>query len=296
MAVNMVHVTADVTQCDAPADTGACDEFDAALGKVSSLTVVHDSAKSKKHGGARLLRKCALVDADGKELCHILVTDDKPVGSSKLPVHSPPFFAFKAVVQLPDGRKVFTVKNDGCEKMSLREDGLIALPLTQVMDRGDAGTIEVGNSPSSCLAPCILGYDNTPVTLTHSVAGAQNVALVPNVAQNAAYNKFMCAYCAVGYLTFCAGAIFIRCFVRAPDMHRHLVTVTDTAPLGAGVAIKDQLCLEGLAESCTGLKGPKKIINFEANAPLQARKDMIALIAYVIGGGMITQVRPPSAF
>ena len=40
MAANVVSVTTIVPEFDAPADTGACDEFDAALGKVSSLTVV----------------------------------------------------------------------------------------------------------------------------------------------------------------------------------------------------------------------------------------------------------------
>ena len=297
MVVSTVAVT--IPDSDAPVDTGACDEFDAALGKVSSLTVVHDSAKSKKHGGARLLRKCALVDADGKELCHILVTDNKLDGSKKgaYARYAPPYTSFKAVVQLPDGRAVLTVKNDGtAETHHLRSvNGIMFVgPASQVIDRGDAATIEYGEAHVCCKESCFIDaakMDLPPLTLTHSGEGAQNVALVPTTAQNATYNICRNARCAFMSLTIPVFPVWlILCCVPMPNQHQHLVGAgTDTAPLGVSVTVKPELVI-ATASICgpPKSKGPKKTLHFEDNVPLQSRKDVIAMIACDIGNGAVT--------
>ena len=263
-------------QCDAPAPA-ACDEFDAALGKVSSLSIVY-LRRDKTWAKAKVFNKCALVDADEKEICHIVVS--MADSTTKKVVCA------KASVQLPDGREVLTVTNDGWNSKGIT---------AQAMDRGEAETVSWTPAGGCCLGFTDPAKAVLPeYTLTHSVAGAQNVVLTPNDAKNEPFNSFMKGVTAFALVTACVGTVFVGCVVRQPDLFAELFAwsegggTTTKAPLGVNMTVKGLLFQEQCVRNCDPTKGPPKVYSFDAAAPLQARKDMVAIIAYELGMIAIT--------
>ena len=269
-------------------DEKACDEFDAILSKASKLTF------DPFYRGITSAYTPAFFDADGKQLFHINIAAPDAL-TAAWPLGP---YAYRATLRLPDGREVLTVTNagkplTGCMNQTTGLQG--RAPPAQVMDRGDASTIAGDGCPHCCWQH--LKIMSSDYTVTRSVAGAKNVKLTSELPQNQPAFIFECVAQIAFLMTGGVSACIHPCILRRPDFYQEVVSVggeggiSDLTPLGARLVVKNKMCHEaGLCDSLCKVAQPcilaEATIVFDDAAPLQARKDLIAIVAFKSGAYM----------
>lgn len=193
-----------------------------------------------------------------------------------------PWGAFTADIVLGDGSVpghiVQTVSSAGLSGMNYydRPNG----PPVMSMDRSDK--LEFYQKPSSCtdaLSPFTKcqATEHT-MTVNRPDGGLRLVATV-------ALNKASCrrAWCDAlcGIATFCSGPVFLLCCVASATVHYEMQSLTSAGtptPVGGALYTQPgQLC----CENCGGNAGlPDKGVVDLGAAPVQARRDVVAAIAY----------------